>query len=100
MIKRESSGYLFFVWLRTIFSNFFLHVARKRSLFIDYDLTRSRISEYGIFNAKPHLQAVMKAYMRVLKNLHDIVFQYLINLPQPHHIFFTFQYALTVNQSG
>ncbi len=46
-----------------------------------------------IFNAKPHLQAVMKAYMRVLKNLHDIVFQYLINLPQPHHIFFTFQYA-------
>ena len=49
-----------------------------------------------IFNAKPHLQAVMKAYMRVLKNLHDMVFQYLINLPQFHHIFFTFQYALMV----
>jgi len=47
-----------------------------------------------MFNAKPHLQAVMKAYMRVLKNLHDIVLQYSIYLPQPHHIFFTFQYAL------
>ena len=50
-----------------------------------------------IFNAKPHLQAVMKAYTRVLKNLPDIVFQYLIYLPQPHLIFFTFQYALLGN---
>ena len=44
-----------------------------------------------IINANPHLQAVMKACMRVLKYLHDIVFQYLINLPQAHHNFFTFQ---------
>ena len=64
----------FFVRLPIMFSNFFLHVARKRSLFIDYDLPRSRISEHGIFNSKPHLQAVVKVYMRLLKNLHETVF--------------------------
>ena len=77
-----------------MFTYFFLHVARKMCQFIDYDLPRSRVGEYSILKSKPHLQAVMKAYMRVFKNLHDIVFQYLINLPHPHRIVFTFQYAL------
>ena len=77
-----------------MFTNFFIHVARKMCHFIDYDLPRSRIGEYSILKSKSHLLAVMKAYKRLLKNLHDIVFPYLINLPQPHRIFFTFQYAL------
>ena len=66
-------------------------LTKKKCHFIDYTSPMLMSVLITIFNAKPHLQAVMKAYMRVLKNLHDIVFQYLINLPQPHHNFFTFQ---------